>query len=335
MSDATSSTERDASEAVSFKYDVGFSFLAADEGIANELNDLVADRLSTFLYSERQKELAGTDGEETLNRVFSKECRVVVALYRSGWGTTAWTRIEETAIRNRAHDEGYDFCIFVALEERPQMPRWLPRNRIWVGYQRWGARGAAAVIEQRVAELGGKARAETMEEFAARTARNADFEARHKAALSVWNLNQIVAAAAADTAVELETLVAKFNAAQSSIKIELLPKGAGHFPVLGGLPDGLSFNFHMVYSNTLDHTAFRARIWDGPAPRPGIWYNEPKVRLEKVVGFDYSRADKYVWVMDGRQLGAAEFAKALLEWYVDNAQPRGEPPIAGRARRPI
>ena len=37
--------------AESFEYDVAFSFLAEDEELATQLNDLLADRLSTFLYS--------------------------------------------------------------------------------------------------------------------------------------------------------------------------------------------------------------------------------------------------------------------------------------------
>jgi hypothetical protein len=93
-----------------FKYDIAFSFLSQDETVAQQLNDLLQDRYRTFLYSERQKELAGTDGEETFKAVFAKEAGIVAVLYRAEWGTTAWTRIEQTAIRDRAHDDGYDFC---------------------------------------------------------------------------------------------------------------------------------------------------------------------------------------------------------------------------------
>ena len=85
-----------------FKYDVAFSFLAMDEQLAVQINDLLSDRFATFLYSERQREVAGTDGAETFTRVFQDEARVVVVLYRSGWGESPWTRIEATAIRNRA-----------------------------------------------------------------------------------------------------------------------------------------------------------------------------------------------------------------------------------------
>ena len=76
-----------------FKYDLGFSFLAKDESLAVRLCDLVKGRSRTFLYSdaERQALLAGRDGEEVLSRVYGKESRIVVVLYRTGWGDQRFT----------------------------------------------------------------------------------------------------------------------------------------------------------------------------------------------------------------------------------------------------
>ena len=63
--------------------------------------------MSTFIYTKNQEEIAGKDGENTFNKVFGEEARVVVVLYRKGWGNTSWKRIEETAIKNnRALIEG-------------------------------------------------------------------------------------------------------------------------------------------------------------------------------------------------------------------------------------
>ena len=80
-----------------YKYDVAFSFLKKDESLARELNDNLKDKTKTFFYSMRQDKVAGTDGENTFNKVFGSEARVVVVLYRKGWGNSSWTRIEETA----------------------------------------------------------------------------------------------------------------------------------------------------------------------------------------------------------------------------------------------
>jgi hypothetical protein len=67
-----------------FEYDVASSFLYEDEPLATELNDLIQDRLATFLYSKKQEKVAGTDGEQTLGEVFGKKARVVVVLFRDG-----------------------------------------------------------------------------------------------------------------------------------------------------------------------------------------------------------------------------------------------------------
>lgn len=159
-----------------FKYDVAFSFVAEDEPLATQLADQFEGRLEVFLYSRRQEQLAGTDGEKTFNEVFSKQARLVVVLYRDGWGQTPWTRIEETAIRNRAFDAGCDFVIFIPLDEKPAVPKWLPRTQLWVGLSRWGVSGAASVIDARFQELGGEPTQETLDHRAARVERTLNYE---------------------------------------------------------------------------------------------------------------------------------------------------------------
>jgi hypothetical protein len=158
-----------------YKYDVAFSFLAQDEAVATKLNGLLQNRMATFIYSKQQEQVAGTDGEKTFNAVFGGEARLVVVLYREGWGTTPKTRIEETAIRNRAVDSGYDFVKFIPLDTKATVPKWLRETQIWIGLDRWGLSGAASVIEARVQELGGQPHTETVEERAARLDRAVQF----------------------------------------------------------------------------------------------------------------------------------------------------------------
>ena len=113
-----------------FEYDVAFSFLQRDEPLAMQLNDRLQDRVKTFIYTEQQKVVAGTDGEEVFHRVFGKEARIAAVLYRQGWGQSRWTRIEETAIRNRGHEHGYTFALFIPLDEPPKVPEWLPARQV-------------------------------------------------------------------------------------------------------------------------------------------------------------------------------------------------------------
>ncbi|ANM05252.1 hypothetical protein AMC78_CH03183 [Rhizobium phaseoli] len=151
-----------------FEYEVAFSFAAQDEAIATQLNDLISDRLQTFIYSERQKEIAGRDGQEAFSEVYAVKARLVVVLYRATWGQTPWTRVEMDAIKNRSLNDGWDFTVFIPTEAKPSVPPWLPKTRLWVGLERWGAEGAAAVIEARATECGADIREETIKERAAR-----------------------------------------------------------------------------------------------------------------------------------------------------------------------
>ena len=158
-------------KAENYKFEVAFSFLQKDEKIAFDINDQISDRLSTFIYSKRQEELGGTDGERKFNEVFNQKSRIVVVLYRNGWGETSWTRIEETAIKNRAFDKGWDFFILVNLDNKSNLPTWVPKTYIWLDYERFKTEGASAIIEQKVKEEGGKVRAETIEDKANRLKR--------------------------------------------------------------------------------------------------------------------------------------------------------------------
>lgn len=163
-----------------FKYDVAFSFCQEDEPQALELNDLIQDRFSTFLYSKRQETLAGTDGEESFSRVFATEARFVVVFFRERWGKTPFTRIEETAIRNRAYSKGYDFTLFIPREQQAKVPDWVPKPRLWYDWPRWGVKGAASVIEARIAELGARPREESVLDHAARMQREIEFQKQRR-----------------------------------------------------------------------------------------------------------------------------------------------------------
>ena len=128
-------SERISTVSLSFRYEVAFSFCKKDEELAIQIDSIVKGRISTFLYSKEQEEIAGKDGEEQFHKVFGQEARSVAVLYGPEWGKTPWTRIEETAIRNRGYEHGYDFVIFIMtpylLKYSLKMP--LFRNRISAG----------------------------------------------------------------------------------------------------------------------------------------------------------------------------------------------------------
>lgn len=159
-----------------FEYEVAFSFAQKDETIAYSIYKLLKDRVKCFIYSEEHKKLAGTDGEITFNKVFSQESRIVVIFQSIDWGNTKWTKIEETAIRNRGFENGYDFVILIPTEKLTIPPICFPKNRLWIGLERWGIDGAAVAIEARIQEFGGQVKELTVVEKLLQT----DTELKHK-----------------------------------------------------------------------------------------------------------------------------------------------------------
>jgi len=154
-----------------YEFEIAFSFLKEDEALAIELADCLRDRYPVFIYSEHQIELAGKDGEMFLKSMFGEKSRIVVLLHRQAWGTTAWTRIEENAIRDRAYDHGYDFCLMIPLDDPPKKPEWIPKNRIWLGLKKYGIENTAAIVEARLVEQDGEQKIETVEGKALRLKR--------------------------------------------------------------------------------------------------------------------------------------------------------------------
>src|SRR5271155_3703298 len=86
------------------RYEVAISFLSQDEPLALKLHEQLSESLPVFVYSKKQEELAGTDGLESFRHAFLSQSRLVVVLYRHGWGKTKWTAVEELAIKDRIFD---------------------------------------------------------------------------------------------------------------------------------------------------------------------------------------------------------------------------------------
>ena len=143
-----------------YKYDVAFAFLEKDEPLANQINDLIKDKLNTFLYPKKLEYLPNSKLEKTFIDVFGKQSRTIVVLFSNKWGTTPWTAIEEKAIRNRAAVEGFNFLLFIPLNNPPETPKYLPQTRIWTGLSKLGVKGAAIAIEALVLSLKGGSKPE-------------------------------------------------------------------------------------------------------------------------------------------------------------------------------
>ena len=306
-----------------FEFDVAFSFHSLDEGLATELSDLLQDRFKTFLYSKKQEILAGADGEEVFGAVFGQNSRCVVIFYRKEWGETPFTRIEQTAIRNRAFNEGYDFTLFIPTEKPPDVPSWVPRMRLWFGMERFGLRGAAAVIEARLQELGGEPRAESVSDRAARFQRARELDAaKRQFRESDFGVREARAAYQQLTS-SLEDRCAKIASAHDGLrhlKITIIDE----FRLLSGLGLFMSIRWRVQFNNSLDGSALIVETYDGVPRLPGlVSWDKPK----KLYALEYDYAlvgiDRHAYVQrtdKGRALTADELAEHLLRLYMDASE---------------
>src|SRR5260221_6511073 len=112
------------------KYDVSISFLSQDEPTAAAVHDDLSKGLEVFFYPRNQEELAGTDGLDSMRHPSLDDSRVAVVLYRERWGTTPWTRVEETAIKDRCFKHGWHSLFFMALDNAATFPTWLPHTHV-------------------------------------------------------------------------------------------------------------------------------------------------------------------------------------------------------------
>lgn len=306
----------------SYEYDVAFSFLAKDESLAAELNDLLQSRIKTFLYSKKQGELAGTDGEKSFGAVFGEKARLVVVLYRQGWGETPWTRIEETSIRNRAFDDGYDFVKFIPLDDPPVVPRYLPKTHLWIGLKRWGMPGAASVIEARVQELGGDPHEENVVDRALRLGRSQQFSARRERFLysgeGVWAANSAFEA----FKIAIEEQINAIRNSGSAFTVEI-KQAEQQIVILGRhlITLALSVDRHCQYANSLNQAVLKVTLWQGHPPFPGITHIEYPPKLNSTsFTFDLSPSDQHHWTTSGRGERAytsEELASFVLKYYMD------------------
>ena len=313
---------RTMSQRRGFKYDVAFSFLADDEGLAAELEGRLRERLSTFLYSKQQERLAGTDGEIVFASVFGKESRTVVVLYREDWGTTPWTRIEQDAIRNRAFEEGYGFSMFMVLQPGAALPPWLPKTQIWVDFDRYGIDGALAVIEARVQESGGDVLAETFEQKARR--QKAEIEAENDRQRFL-DSGEGVRAAHKEIEVLHQELERSAAILRESGFDRVQTRSNNREAALNhGQEHGLSFIWSSQYSNTLNNADLSIALWRGPAPLWGdrFIFDRPTKQRGWTYCFD-RQGTEYGWRekhADSRFLSSRQLAEHFANQLVDAIQ---------------
>ena len=281
-----------------FKYDVAISFLSADLDVAKQLNDLLRDRMEVFLFTERQGDVVGPDGIERMNAVYGKEARIAVVFYREGWGKKGWTGVEETAIKNRGLEQGWDFVLMIPLEEHPKLPAWVPKGNIWMSYPHYGLSAALPVIERLLEQLGGEAQPVTAATHLAREARHnawlKDREAKRNSEQDgVAVANQYAAALFTElekTVTNEPTAGIAFKQSRSSARIwTQAPEREG---------TTVTITWSLPYRNVLEHSGLHVRSWEGYASLDGEYiaaFTEPRKRATHEFDFEWTESRQWVW----------------------------------------
>jgi hypothetical protein len=287
-----------------------------------QLNDLLQSRVRTFIYSERQKELAGKDGEQVFGSVFGEKSRFVALLYREGWGETSWTRIEKIAIQNRAMEEGHDFLLCIPVDEPPRAPKWIPRNRIWIGLKRWGTTGAASIIEARIQELGGEPAEETPALRAARLGRRQEFERARERFIGSEEGVRKANDAVASLKMTIQKLATEIAKSEKTLPLKTA-EVRGEFLLLG-LGPALVLNWLSPWSNTLADSELMIEFCNRIPTRLAAVPREGHRTLEKTkLHFDWVQPGQPAWVAEEstpRAFSSEDLATELLKRYMDFAE---------------
>jgi len=286
--------------------DVAISFKSEDANLATDIRGRLGKSLDTFLYTAKQEELAGTDGLETLRKVFRHRAKLVVILFRSGWGETPWTRVEMEAITDRFLKQGPGFLFVITLDSAPPPP-WLPDKLIRFSLADFGVEQAVGGIKARALEIGSVLHHPSPAERARLAAEEAEFgKNRARILRSEEGMRQAAAAAK-----ELIRLISE-HAAEAENAAPTLGMEHGLTDVAIGLRTA-SVGLHVYYSNpiinVLDQARLLIRECAGSIILPGqraLYVQEPKELTKEVFQPDISRATGWGWVADDGPIRTSE-----------------------------
>jgi hypothetical protein len=245
----------------SYKHDIAISFLQQDELLALDLHNRLSPNFDVFVYSKKQEDLAGTDGTESFRKSFFEDSRLVIVLYRDGWGETPWTRIEEGAIKDRFLKEGWDWLLFVMIDTTSKPPPWLPEIRVRLNLQKYGIEQAIGAIKARAEELGSKYHKEDAVETAKRLEREVLARANRKKLLESTEGVEAAKKEAKNICSTISQLASEIK--KSAKDLKLLEGSDDTSNVLTNERISVIALFRSRYLNTLENSFFIIREMNG------------------------------------------------------------------------
>ena len=269
------------------KYDVAISFLSGDEPLALELHERLSPQLDVFVYSKKQEAIAGTDGLETFRQVFRSNSRLVVVLYRDGWGATPWTRVEETAIKDRALQEGWDWLLFVMLDATSTPPKWLPESNVRLSLPAYGLDQVVGAIKVRAQGVGSVFRREDAVERAKRLEQRTAARAAREQLLHSDAGVKAAQEAVHALYVEVDRLVAGIREQSPKLSVDVGIQNPRCVITTGAA--SVTLYWHQRYANTLNDSGLAVREFAGRVALPGregTVIEEPRELSEALYVFD-------------------------------------------------
>ena len=281
-----------------YKYDIAISFLQQDEPVALDLHERLSPNFDVFVYSKKQEDLAGTDGTESFRKAFREDSRIVVVLYRDGWGKTPWTRVEEVAIRDRFLKEGWDWLLFIMVDSKSTPPPWLPETRIRLSLPDYGIEQAIGAIKARAQELGSRFHKEDAFGRAKRLERQVAARAERKRLLGSTEGVEAAQREAREIHAAIAQLTDEIKKSTSGLK--LLIGSSDDLNVLTNGCVSVVIYFHLMYGNTLENSFLVVREMNGRVLLPQerghyMVLTEPKELTIHKFDPDFTPSKRWCW----------------------------------------
>jgi hypothetical protein len=321
------------SDAADFDYDAAFSFLAPQETLARRLSKALQP-LKTFVFTERQADVAGKNGVDAYSRIFKEKTRLGVILHSAGWGQTAYTGLEEMALQELANRTRYEGVLLVKLDES-DTPVWFPhRVELYLDFQRYGFNETVGIIRRRIEERGGVLRPETTLERETRLANERVVKHARK--------NRLFSEGFRAVKTEMAGAFASIEAGAGAIAT-----ATGDLRFESGATDTLCTVCNPVCSmviwweedlNSMDDSCLHVEYRWGPVAPPNraaqFISSERPLASESFFRLAISDEDTWAWrAPDGRVVSSEAFADMVLGWLCARVR-SGPPKSVGRRHQP-
>lgn len=304
------------------KYDIAISFLHQDEPLAVELEGRLSPTFTVFVYSKKQEEIAGTDGLETFRDVLRNQSRLVVVLYRDGWGKSKWTRVEEAAITDRFLDEGWQWLLFISLDSKCTPPKWLPESKIRLNFEEYGLEQCLGAIKARVEELGATIHQESALDRAKRIEQANLWKEKRTIMLSSEEGVMLACSEAVKFLDKVEATLSEIESATVNIHINFVRQGS--LLVARGRSTSMTVFWGQRYSNSLSNSQMRVGLWRGLVLFPGqsgIYLEDPKEYATHLFEPDLTREFGWCWrCSSGRFLTSDQMAEYSVNLFLQSLE---------------